>query len=163
MKKIFCLILCLFLFALPCSALSHDTYNGLNQSSSTVQNLISMAMNYDNFLESKYVVYQSSQYDYYIVWGDLYLNDNAQIVSNGEVVYIRYYRTDTYNTYEYVPSTDSSFTLTVYDMITTNVGGIGMQSQLFREYNTQNILRNFSIFALGILFVILLVNLRRDK
>ena len=162
-KKLICILLCLFLFALPCSALSHSTYNGLSQSSSTVQNLISMALNYDNFLESKYVVYQSGQYDYYIVWGDLSLNDNGQVVSEGDVIYIRYYRTDTYNSYEYLPGTDSSFTLTVYDMITTNIGGIGMQSQLFREYDTQENFEKFAIFGTALMFVVLLTKLRKDK
>ena len=163
LKKLFCFIFCLFLLALPCSALSHSTYNGLSQSSSTVQNLISMALNYDNFLDSKYVVYQSGQYDYYIVWGDLYINDSGNIVSEGEVIYIRYYRTDTYSTYEYVPGTDSSFSLTPYDMIVTNIGGIGMQSQLFREYDTQENFEKFAIFDTAVLFVILLTKLRKDK
>lgn len=162
-KKLICILLCLFLFALPCSALSHSTYNGLSQSSSTVQNLISMALNYDNFLDSKYVVYHSGQYDYYIVWGDLSLNATGQIVSEGDVIYIRYYRTDNYSTYEYLPGTDSSFTLTVYDMITTNIGGIGMQSQLFREYDTQENFEKFAIFGTALIFVILLTKLRKDK
>ncbi len=163
MKKFLCIILCLFLFALPSSALSHSTYNGLSQSNSTVQNLISMALNYDNFLDSKYVVYQSGQYDYYIVWGDLYINNSGYIVSEGDVIYIRYYRTDNYNTYEYLPGTDSSFNLTPYDMIVTNVGGIGMQSQLFREYDHQENFEKFAIFGTAVLFVILLIKLRKDK
>ena len=164
-NKLCCIILCLFIFALPCSALSHSTYNGLSQSSSTVQNLISMALNYENFLDSKYVVYQSAQYDFYIVWGDLSLNDNGQIVSEGDVTYIRYYRTGsgTNYYYEYLPGTDSSFSLTVYDMITTNIGGIGMQSQLFREYDTQENFEKFAIFGTAVLFVILLTKLRKDK
>lgn len=122
-----------------------------------------MALNYDNFLESKYVVYQSDTYDYYIVWGDLSLNDNGQVVSEGDVVYIRYYRTDNYNSYEYIPGIDSSFTLTVYDMIVTNIGGIGMQSQLFREYDTQVNFEKFAIFGTALMFVILLTKLRKDK
>lgn len=162
MKKIVCILLCLILFALPCSALSHSTYNGLSQNNSTVQNLISMAINYDNFLDSKYVVYQSSQYDFYIVWGDLYLDDNTDFVSNGDIIYIRYYRTANNNSYEYVVGTDKTFRLSPYHMITTNVGGIGMQSQLFREYDTQNNIKNFSIFGFAVLFVIMLTRFRKD-
>lgn len=162
MKKFICICLCLFVFAFPCSALSHTTYSGLSQSNSTVQNLISMAMNYDNFIDSKYVVYQAGQYDYYIVWGDLILNENGQIVSNGDIIYIRYHRVDNFNTYEYSPNTDSNFTLSVMDMIVTNVGGIGMQSQLFREYYTQQNIIYFCIFGFSALFVIMLTRLRKD-
>ena len=163
--KFICIILCLFLFALPCSALSHSTYSGLSQNNSNVTNLISMALNYDNFLESKYVVYQSGQYDYYIVWGDLYINGSGNIVSDAEVIYIRYYRTGsgTNYYYEYLPGTDSSFNLTPYDMIVTNVGGIGMQSQLFREYDYQENFKKFAIFGTSVMFVILLTKLRKDK
>lgn len=124
-----------------------------------------MALNYDNFLESKYVVYQSGQYDYYIVWGDLYLSDNGPIVSDGEVTYIRYYRAGSGTSfyYEYAPGTDNSFSLNVFDMITTNIGGIGMQSQLFREYDTQENFESFAIFGTALMFVILLTKLRKDK
>lgn len=162
MKKFICIFLCLFVFAFPCSALSHTTYSGLSQSNSTVQNLISMAMNYDNFIDSKYVVYQAGLYDFYIVWGDLILNENGQIVSSGDIIYIRYHRVDNYNTYEYTPNTDSTFTLSVMDMIVTNVGGIGMQSQLFREYFTQQNIIYFCIFGFAALFVIMLTRLRKD-
>lgn len=161
MKKFICIVLSLFLFVVPCSALSHTTYNGLSQNNSNVQNLISMAMNYDDFIDSKFVVYQYEQYGYCIAWGDLYLSENGSIKSNGDITYIRYYRTDNYNTYEYFPSTDTSFNLTVYDMITTNIGGIGMQSQLFRDYYTQQNIIYFCVFGFASLFVIMLTRLIR--
>lgn len=161
MNKIICIFLCLALFALPCSALSHSTYQALSQSNTNVQNLISLAVNYDNFAESDFVCYQNGQYSYYIVWGDLFV-ENDNVYSNSEVNYISYSRNDDY-TYSYNSGIDRSFSLTVYDVFVSNIDGWGMRSSLYSEYEFQQNFVKFAIFGTGILFVILLTKLRKDK
>lgn len=149
------------LFALPCSALSHSTYQALSQNNSNVQNLISLALNYDNFTESQFVCYQNGQYSYYIVWGDLFV-ENDNVYSNTEVNYISYTRNDDY-TYSYTSGTSSNFSLTVYDVFVSNIDGWGMRSALYSEYEYQENFEKFAIFGTSILFVILLTKLRKDK
>lgn len=159
--KSLAVFLCLILvFAFPCSALSHSTYSDLVQSNSTCQNLILLAMNYEGFAESDYVVYCSAQYTYFIVWGDLTASQ-GKIESTESVQYIEYSR-GTDMVYSYTVGNSSNFTLNFSDVFVSNIDGYGMRSALYEEYNSQNLVKNFFIFNSILLFVILLLKLRKD-
>lgn len=162
-NKFFVLILTfLFLisFSLPCFALSHNTYADLSQSNTTVQNLISHAVNCTSFKDSKYVVYTPAQNSYFIVWGDLSANGSV-ISSSNEVNYIEYSRDSDYQ-YRYYYSTIDNFTLSVYDTVVTNLENIGMQSSLYDEYIFREKFSDFSILLLIISFLIFLFLLKRS-
>lgn len=156
---VFITILLLFSLALPCFALSHSTYSDLAQNNSTVQNLLSFAMNYDSFAESDYVCYCSAQNTYFIVWGDLFVNGN-KVTSSEDINYIKYSR-DTLNQYSYEVSSSSDFTLNINNVITSNIDGVGMRSQIYEDYDYRNTFVEFSIFFAVILFVILLFKIRK--
>lgn len=162
MKKLLSLFLVVLIICctvLPCSALSHSTYSDLAQNNSTVQNLLSFAMNYDTFSESKFVVYTSAQNTYFIVWGDLNYLQN-KIISNSEIHYIEYSR-DSDLQYTYKTSVSDNFTLAVNDVVVTNIDGVGMNSQIYEEFKYRENFSNFSIIVLVFLFVILLFKIRK--
>lgn len=149
----------LFSFALPCFALNHSTYNDIAQNNSTVQNLLSFAMNYNTFKESDYVVYCNAQNSYFIVWGELIVSSN-RVVSNEDIFYVSYIR-GTDNQYHYTYSEDSSFILNVNDVVVSNIDGIGMQSQIYEEFDYRQNFYDFSVVVLVLLFVILLFKVRK--
>lgn len=156
---ILCVVLVLIFSAFPCFALSHSTYSDLAQNNSTVQNLLSYAMNYSSFAESDFVVYCSAQYTYYIVWGDLAASGN-KVTSSEDINYIEYSR-DSLNQYSYKVSSSSDFTLNINNVITSNIDGVGMRSQIYEDYEYRNTFVEFSIFFAVILFVILLFKVRK--
>lgn len=162
MEKKFCRLILSFIlifsvFVVPCSALTvNETYSDLPYNNSNASNLITYAMNYDSFINSKFVIFRSSQYEYYIVWGNLRTSGNS-VVSNGPIEFIRYYRlSDNYNSeYKYQYGTDTEFLLNSDNVNTSNIDGYGFKSPTFStlkyEYDTLNIF----IFLLGFTFVIL--------
>lgn len=164
MRKILTILLsCLLLlsvFIFPASALNHSTYSDLSQNNSTVQNLISFAMNYNSFKDSKFVVYTSAQNMYFIVWGDLSVNGSV-ISSTDEINFVEYSR-DTDMQYTYKHSLSDNFSLSVNDTIVTNLKEIGMQSSLYDEYIFREKFSDFSILLLIFTFLIFLFILKRS-
>ena len=160
----FCLIVVFSIFVLPCSALSiNNTYSDLPYNNSICNNLITYAMNYDSFLNSDFVVFRSSQYDYYIVWGNL-RTSGSSVISDSLVEYIHYFRDgDIYNSeYKYQYGTDSDFLLNSDSVNTSNIDGYGFKSPIFSTFEYENNVLNFFIFILGFLFILVLVRLRRS-
>lgn len=163
MKKIisiFFVLVILCLSVVPCFALTHSTYSDVVQSNTTCQNLISLAMNYESFTDSDFVVYCPSQYTYFIVWGDLSATQ-GKVTSTDSVNYIEYSRGSDM-VYSYTVGSSENFTLNFSDVFVSNINGFGMRSALYDEYNSQNLVKDFLTFNTIILFVIFLFNLRKD-
>lgn len=161
--KIFATVLVLIsVLVLPCSALSFSsTYSDVVQSSTQSNNLIALALNYDSFLRSDYVVFCPNQYQYYIVWGDLSAS-SANVTSSGAVEYISYIRGSDYSsTYTYDYGTSNSFSLESSNVCTSNIQHFGMKSSLYDEFFSNYISEQFYIFGLAVLVVILFIKIRK--
>lgn len=155
---IICLVVILiFSFTTVSFAFSGDTYASLSQSSTNAQNLISYASNYNSFFNSEYVCYQGNQYEYYIVWGDLELNDG--VVSGTEVEYVMYYREGTQGSYVYSfrYSSDDSFSLNISDSVVTNIQGAGGDSVLYNQLYFYEYGVLLLAMAVGLLFARLII------
>lgn len=165
MKKIYLVILTvlmLFSFILPASALTvSDTYSDVASTSSQANNLINLAASYDDFIESKYVVFCDVQYSYYIVWGDLQVENG--IVSGADIQYIRYYRTGTTSSYTYEYGTDVSFGLNPDHICTSNLSEFGFKSAVYSEYELFDDIEKFLVFMTAFLFIITIIKLRGNK
>lgn len=162
--KIFlCFVLICSVFCVSSFALSTSTYADLSSTSSTGQNLINLALNYDTFENSDFVIFQDGQYSYYIVWGDL--TYNASSVSGSEIEYISYVREgSSYDyTYSYNYGTDSAFSLTVSNLTVSNIDGLGFISTIYEEHESRLNQKIFDIFIYSTLFVIALTSLRGFK
>lgn len=161
--KIIATVLVLFsVFIFPCSALSFgSTYSDVVQSSTQSNNLISLALNYDTFLRSEYVVFCPNQYQYYIVWGDLSASSDV-VTSSGAVEYISYIRGSDYSSsYVYSYGTSNSFSLNSSSVCTSNIKSFGMKSSLYDEFFSNYISIQFYVFGLAILIVILFIKIRK--
>ena len=165
MKKIsifFLLVLLFCLGSVQVSALSISSYAHTTSTSSNVINLINYAQSFDSFRNSDYVVVQSDQNDYYIVWSDQLTYGG--MVTGSDVEYIRYYRTGTtgtQNTWYYTYGTDQSFNLNLSHIVTSNINELGFTSAVYDTYQTNQNINSMLIFFGGFLFVIMLLNLRR--
>lgn len=161
--KIFSFILVLLsVFVLPCSALSFSsTYSDVVQSSSQSDNLIGLALNYESFIDSDFVVFCPNQYQYYIVWGDLSASSNI-VTSSGAVEYISYIRdSDYYASYVYDYGTSDSFYLNSSNVCTSNIESFGMKSEFFNNFYDSFIFNLFFIILISFVFIILLFKVRR--
>lgn len=165
-SKILCfffVIVLIFIFTINSFAISSNTYEGVTASTTTVQNLINQALSYDNFFHSDYVVYRADNYLYYVVWGDDFVYSNGRITASN-VEFISYDRygsgTSYYNEYRY--GTDSSLTVTIDETIVSNIqiDGFSFLSTVVDEFNYRRYLHYFLIFGIGMLFVIMLSNLK---
>lgn len=139
----------------------------VTSSSSQAVNLLNYAMTFDSFKFSEYVIFNDSDYSYYIVWGDL-KNENGKVTSSGAVDYIRYYRISSSgynNTYVYDVGSDGSFDLSLSEeyICTSNVPGAGFRSQVGEEYEFYNSASMFLIFAVAMLFAIMIKSFRGFK
>lgn len=159
-RIIFVLIAVFLLFSLPCSALTFSsTYSDLTSTSSQVTNLINYAMNYDTFIASDYVCFRPSQYEYYIVWGDLDLNGST-VSSSKEVEYIRYYRESTYGEYNYDYGSDSSFSLSSSYINTSNLDTYGFSSSVHNTYYYQYVVHGLLVLIVAFVFGKFLISSR---
>lgn len=148
------------LFSLPCSALTFSsTYSDLTSTSSQVTNLINYAMNYDTFIASDYVCFRPTQYDYYIVWGDLYLNGST-VSSSNEVEYIRYYREATYGDYKYEYGTAANFSLSSAFINTSNIDTYGFSSSVHNTYYFEYVIKGLLILLVAFVFGKFLISSR---
>lgn len=128
-------------------------------------NLLTYAMSFDSFKGSEYVIFNDSDYSYYIVWGDL-KHENGQVKSNGAVEYIHYYRTSTsgYNSvYSYQVGGDSSFVLDLSSeyITTSNIEEVGFRSQVGEQYEFYNSASMLLVFAVAMIFAIMVKVFRR--
>ncbi len=131
-------LLFVLVFSLNVFAFSTSTYNDVSATSSTAQNLIYKAVNYDSFENSDFIIFQNEQYSYYIVWGDLKYNGSS--VTGSNVEYIQYFRSGSGFDYQYYYqySTDTQFSLSVNNEVVTNIDGLGFVSPQYREFDYQN-------------------------
>ena len=124
----------LLIFAPSVHALSiSSTYRDMAPTNSTTTNLLSLAENYDSFHDSKFVVFSDSSDSYYIVWGKDLENSN-NVITGSNIEYLRYYRTSSYNSYQYSYGTDTSFRLSSSYHNTSNIDGYGFISSQNQEY-----------------------------
>lgn len=148
-------------FSVNAFALSGTTYADLSQSSSTVQNLISYANNYDDFISSDYVVFQNGQYSYYIFWGDLEYNGTSVTASEAQCIsYIREGSGYDYS-YTYTYSDKQTLSLTVNHTVISNIDELGSSSALYEEYKQNFRSTAFNVFILAFLFVLMILAFRR--
>lgn len=159
----------LFLFVIfftltivPCMALEVSPSNNVTSTSTNANNLINYANSYSNFVYSDYVVLQSGDNEYYIVWGNDFTVNNS-IVTSDKVEFIRYYRTGTMNnSYIYDYGTSDNFRLTLNDYVVTSNLNIGMTSSIFDSYRTNYYTICCLIIGVSLLFSIALTNFRRS-
>lgn len=135
-------------------------------SSTQAVNLLTYAMSFDSFNGSEYVIFNDSEYSYYIVWGDLKYAE-GQVISSGTVEYIRYYRTNSSGysgSYSYIVGDDSSFILYLSDeyITTSNIEEVGFRSQVGEQFDFYNNASMLLIFAVAMIFAIMLKVFRRD-
>lgn len=164
-KILLCSVIIMAVFSMSCFALSSSTYGDMSSNSTQVQNLLSLAMNYDSFLYSDYVIYQSEQYSWYIVWADKLDYSSGSVSSEGSVEYIRYYRngSNMNYSYSYDYGTDSTFRLSVNHQTVSNVNGLGFKSELYQTFRDSHYTRYFQIFGMAALLVIMFVTLRKGS
>lgn len=161
LKIALCCIMIIAVFSLNAFALTGSTYADLSQSSSTVQNLISYANNYDDFISSDYVVFQSGQYSYYIFWGKIDYNGTSVTASDAQCIsYIREGSGYDY-AYRYSYSDKQSLSLTVNHTVISNIDELGSTSALYSEYKQNFRVTAFNVFIIAFLFVLVILAFRR--
>ena len=136
----------------------------VSSTSSQAVNLLNYAMSFDSFRNSEYIIFNDSENSYYIVWGDLYEKD-GKVTSNGEVEYIRYYRTGTSgyaNSYAYQSGSDSTFSLALSDeyITTTSVDNVGFVSSVYEELEYYQTSLMLIVFAVAMMFAVMVKNFR---
>lgn len=165
LKNKYILLLLLGIFFFPnfnAHALSFSsTYRDMPPSSSNTQNLLSLAQNYSDFNKSKFVVFSDSVYSYYIVWSKDLKYSNS-VVTGTNIKYIRYYRTDNYSDYRYLPGTDTNFSLSSSYNNTSSIPGYGFVSQSQNEFLHFFYSEKFLILICGFTFVIAITSLKRS-
>lgn len=141
-------------------ALNTSTYADISSTATNTQNLINYAINYDSFKDTEYVVFQSAQYSYYIVWGDFEYNGTS--VTSDKVEYIQYYREGSgYDyVYQYSYGANEVFALSVNNVVVSNVEGLGMSSNLYRDYEYYRSFDLNTILFGGALLVIMILTFR---
>lgn len=136
----------------------------VSSTSSQAVNLLNYAMSFDSFRNSEYIIFNDSENSYYIVWGELYEKD-GKVVSDGEVEYIRYYRTGTSgytNSYTYESGSDSTFSLALSDeyITSTSVNNVGFVSSVYQEYGFYQSALMLMVFVVAMVFAIMIKNFR---
>lgn len=143
--------------------MTFDLYGSVASTSSNAINLLNLAMNHASFNGSDYIIFNDSQYSYYIVWGDL--EAAADTVTGTDIEYIRYYRTDSTSysgTYSYEYGTDISFLLNLSDeyQTTSSLPEVGFVSLAAEQYEFYSNASDFFVFGLAILLVVMFCALR---
>lgn len=142
-----------------------SSLNGtVSPTSTQAVNLLSYAMSFDSFENSDYIIFNDSDYSYYIVWGKLF-EENGKVVSDGEVEYIRYYRTSSSGytgTYQYVSGSDDSFSLSLSKeyICTSSVDNVGFISTSYQQYRFEQSALMLFVLLVAMVFVIMIKNFR---
>ena len=139
-------------------------YSTVASTSTQAVNLLNLAMNYDSFKGSDYIIFCDTQYSYYIVWGDL--SSSSGKVTGSDISYIHYYRLDSSSysgTYTYVYGEDSSFNLTLSDeyLTTSSLPGVGFVSLTGVQYEYYSTATDATVFTLAVLLVLMFLAFRR--
>lgn len=164
MKKFFLVFITCFivLFSVSplCFAYSASTYADLAQSSTQANNLISYAENYKSFQNSDFVVSQVGQYEYRIFWGDLKYNGLS--VSGNEIEYLQYVREGSgYDyTYHYNYGNESTLSLSIDNLVVSNIPELGSSSVLFEQFNFYDDFVYFTVFVVCLLLVVAILSFR---
>lgn len=164
-KKIICIVfvvITVFLFTVSASALSATSYSDLPSTSSQATNLITYAMSFDDFITSDYVCFRDSQYSYYCVWSDE-ITWSGSTISADNIKYVRYFRNNTYDEWQYGYGIDTSFTFSTAYLVTSNVPGLGSTSSVFETYYFQHNFMILGIVFTGFLLVIAFTSLKGGK
>lgn len=146
----------------------NSLYASVSSTSDIAVDLISLAMNYDNFWDGEYIIFCNAWGSYYIVWGDLQLTSDNYVTA-GDISFIHYYCANTtLGIYEYETGSDSTFSLNLSGgaFPTSSLEGVGFSSLVGSEYeyykfgaqSQQD--RYFDIFSLAIMLVIMFCVLR---
>ena len=139
----------------------NSTYRDMTPTNGTTTNLLSFAENYDSFKDSKFVVFSDSSDSYYIVWSRNLKNTN-NIITGSNIEYLRYYRVSSSVGYQYLYGTDSSFRLNSSYHNTSNIDGYGFISSQNQEYEHIYYVKYFLILITGMIFIIVITNLKRS-
>lgn len=162
MKKIislFSALILIMVFSVSCYA--YDTTQGdISLNSSSVNNLLSLAFNYDSFLFSDYMIYQSDQNTVTLVWSDK-LNFSESLVSSESSVTFISAVSDGNGNFTYSEGDSDSFIIYVSNTVVSNVQSLGFKSTLYSQNYNYSLLRYFGIFALSCILVITVLNLRK--
>lgn len=139
----------------------------VTSTSSQANNLLSYAMGFDSFRNSDFIIFNDSEYSYYIVWGDL-KNEDGTIVSDGAVEYIRYYRTSSSgysSSYSYEVGNDEVFSLSLSEeyICTTSVAESGFVSSTYLDYRYKQGTLILFMFILAMVFAIMVKSFRGFK
>lgn len=134
--------------------------------SSQAVNLINYALTFDSFPGSEFIIFNDSDYSYYIVWGDL-KREGERVISSGEVEYVHYYRTSSSgysNYYTYEVGRDVSFVvnLSTEYICTTSIEGSGFVSSTYVQHEFYHNAGILFIFAVSMLFAMMIKSFRRD-
>lgn len=153
-------VLMLCVLSVNSFAFSGSTYGDMASTSTNTQNLINFAINCDSFKNSDFVVFQSAQYSYYIMWGDLDYNGSS--VTGSQVEYVQYVREGSgYDyAYQYNYGTEQTFTLSVNNVVVSNIEGCGMSSNIYRDYEYYRSYDLNTILFGGALLVIMILAFR---
>lgn len=164
-KKILCIffvVITVFLFTVSASALSATSYGDLPSTSSQVTNLINYAMSFDDFITSDYVCFRDSQYSYYLVWSDD-ITWQGSTISADDIKYVRYFRNNNYDEWQYGYGSDTSFTFSTAYLVTSNVQGLGSTSSVFETYYHQHNIMLLFILLTGFILVVAFTSLKGGK
>lgn len=135
--------------------------------SSQAVNLLNYALTFDSFAGSEFIIFNDSDYSYYIVWGDL-KREGDRVVSTGSVEYIHYYRVSAsgYSTYyTYQTGTDDGFILNLSNenICTTNVEGTGFVSSTYVQHEFYQNAGVLLILAVSMVFAIMVKSFGRGS
>lgn len=143
------------------SAFAYDvTSSDVVNNSSVVNNLISLAMNYDSFLFSDFVIYNQGV-STVLVWSSD-LNYDSNLLSSDSVEYVSAAEDGTGN-YIYDSGEIEFFQIVINNTVVSNLEGLGFKSNLYSQFYNYGLLKLFGIFAMSCLLVITLVNLRKGS
>lgn len=162
MKKIISLFSALiFIMVCSVSCYAYDSTQGdISPNSASVNNLLSLAFNFDSFLFSDYMIYQSDLNTVTLVWCDK-LNYSEGLVSSESSVHFISAVSDGSGNFTYSEGDSDNFFLYVSNTVVSNVQSLGFKSTLYSQSYNYSLLRYFGIFAMACLLVITVINLRK--
>lgn len=140
----------------------NSLYGSLSSTSSYAQQLVNYLGDNEDFLHSNYLIFRPSQYDYYLFYFKDYNLSNNTLTSS-DAHYIRC----NLNNQQYNASCDfskgySNLTFTPNYNFVSNIDSFGESSLLYNQYKFYKNYNLFSIFFLGLIFVIVLLSMRRN-
>lgn len=142
-------------------AATYTTSNNLFENSYS-NNLIDMANSQiNNFSSKSYVIFQTNNYDYYLVASDkkdVSINGNSLAFTNSDIVrVIRSNSGSSYYNYVYSSFNESSTIVNLNNIVISNLDtSYSVSSSRFYDYYFRSYLIKLCIFILAIVFAIFL-------